>query len=94
MNIRNQYPFESEDLHKPRTAAVILKDAFSLDTALSCRHRTIFLELCCQAMVRPAAETVHTTEMLWRDQEEKWEEGGVWTFLLPPTVRIEILELT
>lgn len=41
-------------------------------------------------MARPAAET----ETLWRDQEEKWEEGGVWTFLLPPTVGIQISELT
>lgn len=62
--------------------------------ALSCRQRTIFLGLRCQAMVKPAAETIHTTEILWRDQEEKWEEGGVWTFLLPPTVSIAILELT
>lgn len=62
--------------------------------ALSLHHSSIIPKLCCQAMRRPAADMLCTTVMLWIGEEEEWEEGGVWTDLLPPTASIEILQLT
>lgn len=78
------------------TAAVdvILKYVFLLSyVALSFHHSSIIPELRCQAMVRPAADMLCITGMLWIGQEEEWEEGGVWTYLLPPTASIEIFQL-
>lgn len=63
------------------------------NVALSFHHSSIIPEQCCQAMVRPAADMLCTTVML-RIGQEKWEEGGVWTYPLPPSASIEILQLT
>ncbi len=64
------------------------------NVALSSRHSSIIPELCCQAMVRPAPDMLCTTGMLWIGEKEKWEEGGVWTYPLPPTASTEIFQLT